>query len=282
MLHPHLCRLLPLIDLHTHTDASDGRLSPAELVHAAGEAGVDVLAITDHDTIAGVLAAPRAGRTPAIVTGVEFSTTWNGIGVHVLGLNIDTASDAIAAGTAFQRTARERRAVRIGERLARAGIPDAFDRTSALAANGNVSRVHFAQFLVEAGYVKDRAQAFKRYLGAGKAGDVRDTWAALPLIIGWIRDAGGSPVLAHPMKYRLTRTKRTALVDDFAAAGGTAMEIVSGRQDAAQTRALADLCTSRNLLASAGSDFHRPGEPWARLGMPLALPRECRPVWDAW
>lgn len=269
-------------DLHTHTSASDGALTPRELVRHAAAAGVTTLAITDHDSVAGLLELPHVAGSPQIVAGVEFSTTWHGTGVHVLGLNIDARSDAMRTATGAQRAARRERAERIGERLAHCGVPNAFAQAQRIAGNDNISRVHFAAHLVEAGHARSPQQAFKRYLGAGKAGDVRNTWAPLAQVIEWIRAAGGTATLAHPMKYGLTRTKRRALIAAFAASGGQAIEVISGRQDPARTQALADDCTSYGLLASAGSDFHRPDEPWARLGMPLTLPAACTPVWDRW
>lgn len=271
------------VDLHTHTTASDGRLAPHELIAAARDAGVTLLSITDHDTVSAYRATVARAFGPLhLVAGVEFSTTWRRAGIHVLGLNIDPTSDAIIAATAHQQSARTQRAVRIAQRLQRCGIADALAGAQALTANGAVGRPHFAQFLVDGGFVKDTTQAFRKYLGAGKAGDVKQHWASLAQIIDWIRDGGGTAVLAHPAKYGLTRTKRLALIGEFRRLGGEGLEVISGRQDPQITESLAASATAHRLLATCGSDFHRPGQPWARLGLPLTLPAQCRPVWDVW
>ncbi len=267
-------------DLHTHTTASDGALAPQALLERAREHGVTHLAITDHDTMAAYddLRAP-AGLT--LVPGIELSTRWRRTGVHVVGLAVDRAEDGMAAGIASQQAARRRRARRIAERLVRAGLPDLL---AAAERNGgdNVGRPHFAQALVDGGHVRDTRAAFRRYLGSGKPGDVRSEWATLDEAVGWITGAGGIAVLAHPAHYRLTRTRLRELVADFRAAGGRALEVVSGRQDSAVTERLAALAADAGLLASLGSDFHRPDGPWADVGGCPPLPAACRPVWSAW
>lgn len=130
--------------------------------------------------------------------------------------------------------------------------------------------------------MEDVAEAFRRFLGRGKTGDVRDQWPALGTVIGWIRDAGGTAVLAHPARYRMTASRLRRLLADFESAGGTAMEVVSGSQNPDVTDHLAEICRHFGLLASCGSDFHRPTGPWGELGNFSVLPDSCRPVWDAW
>ena len=284
MLNHRLLRIeILLVDLHTHTDASDGALKPCDLLRQAGDAGIALLSITDHDTVAAYRDLKQPSYvTPHLVPGIEFSTEWNGIGVHVLGLNIDPDSDAIRAGAASQQVARRERAERIGEKLERIGIPDALAGALAIAGPSVIGRPHFARFLVDTAIVRDTAQAFKKYLGAGKVGDVKQCWASLTQVIDWIRDGGGIAVLAHPGKYRLTPTKRLRLIENFRHLGGQGMEVISGRQDPLLTQTLAAAATTFNLLAACGSDFHRPDQRWAQLGMPLDLPAQCRPVWDAW
>jgi predicted metal-dependent phosphoesterase TrpH len=122
--------------------------------------------------------------------------------------------------------------------------------------------------------------AFKKYMGDGKAGDVKQQWADLPQIISWIRDAKGIAVLAHPLKYKLTRVKLKKLLDDFIQAGGQGMEVVSGQQQTYLTRDMAQLCEQKGLLASCGSDFHGPGKPWSELGVFPSMPVNVTPVWD--
>lgn len=273
-----------IVDLHTHTNRSDGTLTARDLLQHANEAGIELLSITDHDTIAAYqdLDGDQTVHSPAIIPGIEFSTVWRRTGVHILGLNVDLASDALKTATTYQIDARELRAAQIAERLERVGIPDTLAGARSIAQWGAVGRPHFARHLVERQVVKTTSEAFNKYLGAGKVGDVKQHWATFEQIIEWILGSGGTPVLAHPGKYGLTRTKRIALIEDFHRCGGQALEIISGQQDPALTHSLAATAKAYGLAASCGSDFHQLGQPWARLGMPLSLPHECRPVWDSW
>lgn len=269
-----------IYDLHSHTSVSDGTLSAPELLQRAIDKGVDALAITDHDTIAAYKELTQAPLNIELITGVEFSTQWENTGIHVLGLNIDLNSDAIKTGTRFQTEARLTRARLISEKLAKKGIENAFEGASTFASKDYIGRPHFAQYLIEIGKVSTMQAAFKKYLGDGKAGDVKQHWAALPQIIDWIRDANGIAVLAHPLKYKLTNSKLKRLLDDFILAGGQGIEVVSGQQLPQQTQYLAHLCEQKKMLASCGSDFHMPDKHWAELGVFPALPHNVTPVWD--
>jgi predicted metal-dependent phosphoesterase TrpH len=269
-----------IFDLHSHTTVSDGALQPQELVARAIEQGVGALAITDHDTIDAYKMLPATHENIELIAGIEFSTQWQNCGIHVLGLNIDLDSDAIKAGAQFQTDARLTRAQQIGEKLAKQGIDDAFSGARKLASNGYVGRPHFAQYLIDIGKVKNMQAAFKKYLGAGKAGDVKQHWADLTQIVEWIRGAGGIAVLAHPLKYKMTNTKLKRLLDDFLQVGGQGVEVVSGKQLPHQTEYMANLCNQKGLLASCGSDFHMPDKRWAELGAFPRLPDKVTPVWD--
>ena len=271
------------IDLHTHTSVSDGKLSPSELVKRAELNGIDILSITDHDTTDAYTKLKNVDRLSlTLIPGIEFSTEWKKIGIHIVGLNIQLDSDAIQAGVHNQRQARLARAQRIAEKLGKLGIENCWEGVNQIAGDSVIGRPHFAQFLIESGVVKNINQAFDRYLGAGKAGDVKQFWAPLENIIEWIRDAGGSAVLAHPDKYKMTRTKLSTLLDDFRDAGGEGMEVISGKQTADVTRKLSKLCQQKSLLASCGSDFHRPGQAWSELGTVASLPPGCKAIWENW
>jgi len=269
-----------MFDLHAHTRCSDGSLEPHELVARAIDKGVDVLAITDHDTLDAYRGLSLKQGRLELVAGIEFSTQWESTGIHVLGLNIEPRSDAIQDGVRYQTGARRERACRIGEILEKKGIPDAFAGAAALADGGYIGRPHFAQFLVDIGRARSLEDAFRKYVGDGKAGDVRQHWADLPQIVQWIRDAGGIAVLAHPLKYKLTRTRLKRLLADFIQAGGQGMEVVSGQQQPQQTAGMGQLCERMKLLASCGSDFHQPGICWSELGRFPLLPRSLTPVWE--
>lgn len=271
------------VDLHTHSQASDGSLSAVEVYRRALRQGVELLAITDHDTLTGYRQLRDCFEAgPAVVAGLELSCVWRGVGVHILGLGVSPEHAAMRFAEAHQLDARARRAEMIAARLAKAGLGDTLAAVRELAAPGQVGRPHFARHLVEQGLVADFNEAFDRYLGSGKTGDVKALWPCLPQVVGWIRSAGGVPVLAHPLKYRLTHTRLRLLLSEFQAAGGLAVEVISGRQTADQTLHMSRLCNERGLWASLGSDFHQPDLPWRELGCSGELPVGLKPVWELW
>lgn len=271
-----------IVDLHCHTTASDGALSPADLVDRAVQQGVNVLAITDHDTVDGLLQLPAAPADIEMVSGVELSCTWGKRLIHVVGLNIQIDSEPLITGLRQQQQSRQLRAELIAEKLEKYGFSGAYDYVSALAGGGQIGRPHFARFLVEKGYVANEKQAFKKFLGAGKPGDIKTTWPSMATAVEWICASGGVAVLAHPHHYKLTTTKLYALTTDFRAAGGRAVEVISGQQPRDRTQYLLQLVERFDMLASIGSDFHRPGQAWNELGQMGELPGRCRPVWSAW
>ena len=270
-------------DLHCHTTASDGTLTPGQLLNVAVANGVETLAITDHDTIA-AYADPgiAASKDLRLIPGIELSTQWRSIGIHVVGLNIDLRNAMLLNGIRRQQAAREERAAEIARRLGKHGVPDALDGARRIARGGQIGRPDFAQHLVDIGTVDTVAGAFKKFLGPGKPGDVKRFWPPMQQVIDWITDAGGIAVLAHPAKYKLTNTKLTALATEFRAAGGHALEVASGPQNPDVTDRLARLCNALELHASCGSDFHGPHQPWTDLGKFPPLPLACRPVWELW
>jgi len=252
------------------------------LVARAKEREVDVLALTDHDTIAGLFLAQKAADEYGIklINGIEFSSHWGKGGVHIVGLGFRRDSPELISAINEQNLARSGRAEQIAARLAKAGITGSLEGAQALAGDAFVGRPHFAQYLVSIGAVNNINAAFKKYLGAGKLADVKYQWPAMKTIIDWIHAAGGVAVLAHPCKYELTRTKMCALIKDFALAGGDALEVVSGMQAHPVTEDLARIAAANNLAASCGSDFHLPGQVWQELGSFPKLPETCRPVWE--
>jgi predicted metal-dependent phosphoesterase TrpH len=267
-------------DLHMHSSASDGALDPAALLTHAAECGVHVVSITDHDTLAAYDALESAGLR--VIPGIEFSTNWLTTGIHVIGLDVDPSCSTLRQGVLRQQSAREQRAARIAATLERLGIPDLMPAVREAAGNGQIGRPQFATQLVEAGIVRDVRSAYRKYLGRGKPGDIRNVWAPLDEIVQWIHAAGGTSVLAHPAKYGLTKSKTRALARDFAACGGQALEVVCGPQTDATTSWLARLANELGLAASCGSDFHTPEYAWSRPGGFPRLPDDVRPVWQTW
>ncbi|MGF2735199.1 PHP domain-containing protein [Marinobacter sp. DUT-1] len=273
---PNLC-----IDLHCHSTASDGALAPADLVARAVDKGVTHLALTDHDTLNGLPEAAQAASHSGItlVPGIELSCLWKGRTIHVVGLDFDR-EDPVFTGKVEQQTDNRRaRAAMIAERLHRLRVPDLLERATEKAGGDVPGRPHFAEALIEAGVVRNAAQAFKRHLGAGKAGDVRAYWPELPEVVQWITEAGGIAVLAHPRKYRLTATKLRELTTEFCKAGGQGIEVSTSGQSSGDLGFLAELCRRNGMWASQGSDFHFPGAPWCELGNIMKMPDGLEPVW---
>lgn len=269
-------------DLHSHSTRSDGLLAPAELVARAAERGVRALALTDHDEVSGLQEAhAHAGQVGiAFIKGVEISVTWSGETLHVVGLHIDPENAELAAGLDHIRGGRQLRAERIASELERAGIDDSLAGARAYAANPDlVGRTHFARFLVERGHARDVQTVFRKYLATGKPGYVPHQWASLEHAVHWIRASGGIPVLAHPGRYKLDNTQREAMLANFAELGGAAIEVVTGSHTADQFVTWARYAQRFGLLASAGSDFHGPGETRRDLGTLPDLPAGCTPVW---
>ncbi len=271
-------------DLHTHPTASDGLCTPEILVARAAAAGIQVLALTDHDTIDGLAAAQVAAARHGLILipGVEISVTWQGANIHVVGLNIDPQNPELLRGLESILAFRRWRAEEIGRRLAVQGIQGAYEGARALATGALVGRTHFARFLVAAGRAADVATVFKHYLVKGKPGHVHGEWARLEQAITWIRAAGGEAVLAHPARYKLTHTKLRLLLRHFMDFGGRGIEVVSGSQSQEEGYRLAGLAIKLGLCASLGSDYH--GEDFSRidLGRLPPLPSGCRPLWSDW
>ncbi|MES9964198.1 MAG: PHP domain-containing protein [Candidatus Sedimenticola sp. 20ELBAFRAG] len=273
-----------LIDLHSHSTASDGTLSPTELFELAASKGVNILALTDHDTTEGLAEAELAAIETGVclVPGVEVSVTWNAQVVHLVGLGVDPENTELQDGLAKLREFRDWRAEEIGRRLEKEGVRGSFEGARALSNGRLISRTHFARFLVEKGYAPDTRKVFKRFLTRGNPGHVPGQWAELGEAVSWIRAAGGQAVLAHPARYKLTRTKLRRLIKEFKAAGGEAIEVVSGSHSRDENYTMARHAKDFDLKGSCGSDYHGPENQWTDLGRLEPMPDSVRPVWDGW
>lgn len=275
----------PYIDLHCHSTVSDGLLTPSDLVSHAANHGVDVLALTDHDDIAGLAeAAAVAGQLGiSFVTGVEISVSWNRRTLHVVGLKIDPAYEPLLTGLAAIRASRHTRAQGMADSLSKTGIGGSLDGAYQYTRrDGIISRTHFARFLVEKGYAKDVRSVFKKYLVKGKPGYFEHQWASLEDAMSWIMGSGGTAVLAHPGRYDLGRTNMLNLMYEFRELGGTAIEVVTGSHTKDQYQEFAKLAHQFDFLASKGSDYHGPGHAYIEMGRLPELPAICKPVWHDW
>ncbi len=267
-----------MIDLHTHSHFSDGSLSPMALLEHAKSLGVSTLALTDHDTVEGLLPAQKAASAldMAFIPGIELSVTWRNLSIHILGLNISSNNQKLKEICQQQLFSREKRARLISEKLADLGYEGMYEQAFALAGNECITRRHFAEVLVQQQICKDNKRAFKRLLKRGRPAYVPVTWIGLEEAIDVIEAAGGIAILAHPLKYRLTRTKLNELLLDFKRFGGKGMEVVSGMCNQVEINQLAALCQQYDLLASVGSDFHGPSETPHVMGHRRDIPLESQ------
>jgi predicted metal-dependent phosphoesterase TrpH len=261
-------------DLHAHTTASDGALTPAELVRAALDAQLDLLVITDHDTVAGFAPAREAAADSSlqVQAGVEVSVLHEGRSIHVLGYGIDPSSQKLMTSLGALKQGREERARTIVRLLAENGTPIPWEQV-ALLGRGAIGRPHIARVLIEQGYARDIADAFDRFIGPGcpaylPSGRLDPTEA-----IALIRDAGGEAALAHAMLLDAD-VDLDKLLDHLQSVGLTGLEVYHTAHDEAARARLLRIAGERGLWWSGGSDFHGPSKPRAHLGgasVPLAV-----------
>ncbi len=277
---PDPVMVLPKYDLHCHTTVSDGVLSPVELVARAAEQGVEVLAITDHDSIGAIGLGQAAAQAAGVrlLPGVELTACWGSRVVHLVGLGFDPSAPSLQRYLDELSELRQDRAQRIARKLMGRKLPDLLPSVMELAGGGQVGRPHFAMALVAAGVCDTEQQAFKNYLGTGKVGDVQMAWPAMSAALELLHGVGGVGILAHPTKYRLTFTRLRSLLTDFKAAGGDGIEVSYSGIKPEHQRELQKIARKMDLMVSAGSDFHQPGKPWVELGRFLPPDTECRHV----
>ncbi|HVT62224.1 MAG TPA: PHP domain-containing protein [Legionellaceae bacterium] len=273
-----------MIDLHCHSHHSDGLLSPTMLCERAFEAGMKMIALTDHDTTAGVQELMDAAKKYdlRVITGIELSVRWKKHDIHILGLNINLNDPVLNEIIEQQNSNRITRAQNIGSALQRCGLENAYQKACEVAGHDRIGRVHFAQILLHEGWVQEPKAAFKRYLGKGKIAYVPSSWINLNDAVNAIKTAGGQAVIAHPLKYGLTRMKLHELIHEFKAEGGEGIEVVSGEMMEEDIQRVSRLCYVFDLLASSGSDYHGEGISRIKLGRQKSLPDDCIPIWNAW
>ena len=275
-----------MYDLHTHSTASDGTLSPTELVRLAHSKGITNLALTDHDLIDGCaearVEAQKLGLT--FINGAEISVSWNHQTIHIVGLNLDITNQSLLDGLNSTCEFRHWRGKEIARRLAKKRIEGAYEGALKYAGGRILARPHFARFLLEQGYAKDMHQVFKRFLTQGKPGYVPGDWASLEDALEWIHGAGGQAVIAHPARYRLSATRLRQFIGEFCELGGIGFEVVSGSHSRDDMLNMAQLASRFELHASAGSDYHGPENPYMDMGRLPPLPDNCLPIWElqAW
>ena len=271
---------LMIYDLHTHSNKSDGVLSPGDLIARAKDFNVDVLSITDHDTVQAYQELDSFSEI-TIIPGIEFSALWRKSYIHIVGLNIHLDSQPLTKLIEYQSNTRLQRAEKILQRLSKKlQIDLSLDELQQNVDSANIGRPHIAKYLVQQGLVKNVQTAFDKYLGNGKIGDVKQGWPELEQVVQCILESEGIAVIAHPMKYNFTRTKLLECCVDFTLAGGQGIEIISGSQGKDITRNIIKIAEKLDMYASCGSDFHQPGYGWSELGQFGDFPVGAKPVWD--
>jgi predicted metal-dependent phosphoesterase TrpH len=262
------------VDLHSHTTASDGTLSPSQLVRTAARHGVSVLAITDHDSTEGLAEAMEeaARHRMTIVPGLEINCDVPGAEIHVLGYFVDYLADWFQDFLREQRAERVARIHRIAERLGELGMPIDPAEVFAVVGEGSAGRPHVAQVMVARGYVKSVREAFDKYLKASGPANVPRRRLTPADAVRVIRRAAGVPVLAHP-----GLADRDALIPELVAAGLMGIETYYAEHSAAQIASYLELCRRHDLLATGGSDYHGPQSGRAN---PPGSPSTPWPAWE--
>ncbi|MCY4471932.1 MAG: PHP domain-containing protein [Kistimonas sp.] len=284
------------VDFHCHSTASDGALSPLQVLSRAAEQGVSCLALTDHDTLAGTRWLQKKAQSfpVRLVPGCEISCTWGRKEIHVLALAMDLDHPPVTAFIDRQIEARRQRSHAIAARLA-ARLPQysadqclGGAREEAWKAQRDadadfvlpeeqlqIGRPHFAAWMQREALVPDRRTAFERYLKNRQLGGIEHHWRSMQETVAAIDSWNAMAVLAHPHRYRLTATQLRALIKDFVAAGGQGLEVVTCRQAPGERERLGALCQQFDLYGSMGSDFHAPVSEYVELGRLAPLPAGC-------
>jgi 3',5'-nucleoside bisphosphate phosphatase len=260
-----------LVDLHTHTIASDGLVTPEVLVHEAFQRGIAILSVTDHDSTDSVAAATATGEHVGVrvVPGVELSATSSAGDLHLLGYFIDPEGDELQSHLIDYREARNVRARKMIARLQESGVPISLDQVMMKAGGGSVSRAHLGRVLVDLGFADSISDAFARWLGRNRPGFVPREPLIAADAIGLVLRNGGVPVLAHP----LTMGDYQRQLPELKAAGLLGIEVYYGPYDPAQRAELLEVARAERLIATGGSDYHGPGHREGRdlgSGMPPA------------
>lgn len=275
------------VDLHCHSFCSDGEHSPLELIDKAKSTGLNILAVTDHDSIEAYQkyfsqSAESQGETPLnLHTGVELSCQWASHEIHIVGLDFDIKHEVLLSAIESQKNLRHQRAENIAQKLEKKGVKNALQEAQQLASGQAIGRPHFAEVLINQGLVKTHKQAFDRYLGIGKSCYCSSEWPDIAEVNRIIKEAGGFSVLAHPTRYKMTASKLRRLVSYFAQQQGDAIEFVGGNGSKDSEHFLRGLCEEHALMASPASDFHSEKQIWQKLGRVGEIHKALKPVWQA-
>jgi len=256
------------VDLHTHSNKSDGSLSPSELLDEAKRVGLSAIALTDHDTIDGLDEAITHGNNIGVrvIPGVELSTEYMGRDVHIVGLFIDYTNDRFLKHLEHFITARDDRNRKMCQKLTDAGIPVIYEELLEMFGDSVLTRAHFARYMLSKGYIKSLSEAFERYIGDHCPYFIPRKMVTPKEGIEIILQAGGIPILAHPILYKLGKETLEKLVYELKGYGLIGIEAIYSTYTNADERNIRDLANKYDLLISGGSDFHGIAKPGLNLG----------------
>jgi len=267
------------VDFHCHSTASDGGLSPEAVAERAVEAGLTHWSLTDHDTLAGYDSLTQREWPFELIVGVEISTQLDGFPLHMVALNVVRDNDRLNALLEGQNLRRKERAVLIAKKLEQVGFEGVADFIQSLG-DRPVSRPDVAKFLVETGQIKSVKKAFDKYLGRGKAGDIKQEWPELSEVIPCVHQAGGVCVLAHPDTYKVSRAKLKSMLQAFADLGGDGVELPHEPATGNFYKYVAQMAREMSLCVSLGSDYHSDAQAWRKIGKVPALAPDLNPIWS--
>lgn len=257
------------IDLHVHSSASDGSFTPKEVVELAKAAGLSTFALTDHDTVDGVAAAISHANTLKdieVIPGIELSCYYNNREIHIVGLYVDYRNPTLIEGLQKLKQAREDRNQKMVQNFVDAGIPLTIEELKHGNPNSVITRAHFARVLVEKGVCKNKQEAFDKYIGIHCPFYLAKPQVTPEHVLGLIKDANGTAILAHPYSYKFNRSEVETLLDTLIPLGLSGMECYYSTYDDGQTQELRSIALKKNLLVSGGSDFHGVVKPDISIG----------------
>lgn len=256
------------IDLHVHSNKSDGTLTPSEIALAAHEANLSAIALTDHDTVVGVKACMEAGETLGVdvIPGIELSADFHGKEVHILGLYLDLSNPVLESTLKSFVEAREERNREMLTKLQTLGFQITeldLGRPEELAI---VARPHFARALMNKGYVQSLDEAFEKYITPGKPAYVKKAAPSFKCCIDLIHEVGGKAILAHPYIYKFVNRNPFPLLDELVYNGLDGVEVIYPKHHEPEIHRLTQYCKGHNLIITGGSDFHGANKPGIKLG----------------
>ena len=261
----------PIIDLHTHSTASDGTYTPAEVAKLASAIGLSAIALTDHDTIDGLQEFQETGREFGLETipGIEFAALWpkyHRPEIHIVGLGFDPSHPLLLERMKDIRESRDIRNQKMCEKLSSIGLHITIDEVNANAGGDIITRAHFANVLLQKGYIRKKEDAFSRYISPGLPGYVEREFLTPELCIRTIKEAGGAAVLAHPTLYNLSAEQIEELCAELKDYGLDGIECQYSTYSSQETRMITAIAEKYGLLPSGGSDFHGKNKPNIHLG----------------